>query len=386
MSPIALLYVLLASPIFSEHLYHEKFPITNFGKNDLLERLTVSPFETSTSSPLNWLLRSKVFGRRSIISELFPSEEFSMFESTMPRNIRRNVEVIRRLAEVNPEMVEIAVEKLFRPESRLFVEKMLRTVEPESLLLVEKLIRKNVPTFIREKIVRRFVKDLIKSPFHASRRSILRELNPIEESIFSTPYSAYSPMFDELNVEPMNKIWIEKLLTRSEVPEVVLSKLVRKMIKKNIFSSPVEELLSTRTSSKSWLLRHIKKAVKVNELKALLKALYNVERVSPSTWTVRRLLEKVAFPESRMTRKVMKSMNPKSFCNMCMNMCMTPMTKYTMTPYTPTSMNMCMICEEVCPSWTWESPSSVYGKKHFSKKTLLKKLIKKLSKEERFLY
>jgi len=347
MSPIALFYILLASPIFSENLYHsEKLPIFDRTNTGLFERLfRTSPFEDIESTLYNPLYKTrslwsnKVHGHRSIVSELFPVEESlftpytSTFESPMYLNkvVRRNVEVIRRLAEVYPEMINVVVEKLFRPE-------MLRHVEPESIVYAHKLFR-NVPVYLREKIVRRFVKELLStiSKVHVPRRSIVSEMYPFEESsFFTTPFtsSTYEPMF----FNKLNKV--EKI-----------EKLFKRMLK-NKFStvSPIVELLST--------LRHEPRHFFEEELLS-----------TPKTWSTRRLVN-----------KLMKTPEVNSICMYCNNMC----------SYSPMSYSnpMCNYCTEICPTWSWESPmssSKFFGKKSFGKHSeekLIKKLIKKLSHEE----
>jgi len=356
MSPIALLYILLASPIFSENIYsrrhlnEELLPVSHYSKN--IDRLfRESPIDSifSTSTP-SWIRRSNVFGRRSIVSELYPESEMfdseSTFEPLMRHVSARNIEVIRRLAETHPEMINVVIEKLLRPESRVWAEDLIRNVNPESLVFGHKLIRKNLPVYLREKIVRRLVKSVL--PWTAStRRSLLSEVSPIESTLFSEPR--------------MTKFLVEKLIRRSVEKKLV--KKVLRMIKK---SHAVEDMLLHSTAispismfKSSTEKRIIKKIVKREVRKAVRK-------------TVRKIVKNVL----RNKRSTGFSPMPWSnnFCSMCTKTCM-----YTWTP-------MCTMCDSMCnttPSWnteSWNTPS-YFSKKHNEKK-IIKKLIKKLSTEE----
>jgi hypothetical protein len=340
MSPVALLYILLASPIFSENLYSRRhfneLPISHYSKNFDLERLFhESPLDTilSTSTP-SWIRRSNVFGRRSIVSEIFPEESIFGEESTFsPLSMRhtslRNIEVIRRLAVEHPEMLNVVIEKLiknFRPESLL-------SVEPESLIFGEKLIRK-LPVYLREKIVRRLIKKSVSPSWISTRRSLIDEVIPTFES----------PI--------MTKVLSEKLIRRSVEKKIV--KRVLRMIKKTVRSPyHVEEMLHTVSPvsmyHKSSTKRIVKKIVKRIVKKLVKKALRHNKRFggyTPMPW----------------------SKNFNKFCmNFCSSTCM-----YNWTP-------MCNVCE-MCPNWTPMTPSSYTPSTYNTK--IVKKLIKKLSAEE----
>jgi len=133
-------------------------------------------------------------------------------------SIRPIARLISRVAKVNP----ILIEKILScPETSRFVKKVLRNVEPETLLFVAKMIR-NVPVNIREKVVRHVMKTLLTKSSVFGRRSIMSEMYPTEESIFSTPFHAEKP--------------IEKLFST----------------RRNFETSPVEELLSTIFSGRDF--------------------------------------------------------------------------------------------------------------------------------------
>jgi len=353
----------LASPIFSENLYRHSYhanelPTSHFTNVERLFR--TSPFEESsifgeesTFSP-EWFL-PKTHDRRSIVRELFPEsalfgEESSIYEPTLMHNVvLRNIKLIRKLAEVNPEMINVVVDKLFRPESRLFVEKLFREVEPESVLLSHKLIKKNLPVYLREKIARRIVKNLLAST--SSRRSILSEVSPIE-SIFSTESTFEEPI--------MTKI-VEKLIRRnvlSESPKVHhVAKALRRLVKNVLPFEDSEELYSRRHYTAS-PIKTIRRLLKSTESRKIRKAIKNV-------------LSKNVLS----TSSVMPEGN---FCYECMHEC---------SFSTWSNSNECRMCEEMCGNH-WESPltsttSSVFGAKNiYGKEKLIKKLIKKLSTEE----
>jgi hypothetical protein len=410
MSPIALFYLLLAgSPMF----HNEDF----FGGRrgyDNVESLfnTASPYnwESSVFSPewmhpessifntesstrfFNSLLRKAIRNpwtstRRSIVRELTGVESpmwSNVYETESMLPIIRNIRNIRRIAEVNPIMIE---KILTRPESRVAVEALLRHVEPETLLLVEKLIRKNIPTYIREKVARRVVKSLVRSTMEP-RRSILSELYPTSEesSIFSNIFE--SPIFESSSAvygaEPkMVKILIEKLLRRSEVPEVFLSKIVRKIVKASIrrhhSELPFEALLSTSVFGR----RHhnvakkvaLKQIEKVAELKALLSHLRHESVVStPSVWTIRRivkLVRDIAAPEHVIVKSAMKKAlrhgNVEVFCNYCENVCESPRMSYS---------HICHVCHETC-SEEMTTPFS-FSAVRMNKERLVRKLVKSI--------
>jgi len=374
MSPLALFYVLLAgSPMFHSSEW-------NWNNVDNVEPSTWSSVFDFESTPStfetrnNWFLRKAIRNtfstRRSFLREL-TGEESPLFSTVSPvfstESLLRNVAVISRIAHVNP----ILIEKLLtRPESHRFIEKVLRHVEPETLLVVEKLIKKNIPSYIREKIARRVIKSLIRSTSVMPRRSIVSELYPVDtmfapttfdfdfESIFS------SPLFVE---EPINKILAKKLFRHSEVSEVVLSKIVKKLVKKSIRRCPF--LASIQIE-------------KVAELKSLFHEL-KVEShlTTPSVWTVRRIVKTIrdiVFPERIAMKKVMKKslkLNKLSvFCNYCENVC------ESSTPYLKYS-KICSTCTEVCHTSTFPIFSS---SKVLNKERLVKKLIKKVAKLNKF--
>jgi len=356
MSPIALLYILLASPIFSENIYsrhhlgEELLPVSHYSLKNIERLFRTSPLESilSTSTTPSWLRRSNVFGRRSIVNELYPEssifDEVSTFEPIMRHFTLRNVEVIRRLAETHPEMINVVIEKLLRPESRLWAEKLIRHVEPESLLFSHKLINK-LPVYLREKIVRRLVKSVL--PWTAStRRSILSEVLPIEEStLFESPI--------------MTKVLSEKLIRRN-VEKKIVKKIVKKalrMIKKSV--SPVHFNVESMLHSTFSPIN--KMFFKSSTEKRILKKL--VKKIVKNVLRHKRTAGYTPMPWSNKWSKV---------CMMC-NTCM-----YNWTP-------MCNMCESVCdnwmtPSFTPEFTTSYFGKNVYGEKKIVKKLIKKLNK------
>jgi hypothetical protein len=307
--------------MYSRH-FNSELPLTHYSKN--FDRFFSTPSEYLTTSP-SWF--NKVHSRRSI-SEIFPEE--SVFESILPLKhvSRRNVEIIRRLAVVHPEMINVVVEKMLRPESSSWVEKVLRNVEPETLLS-SKLIRKNLPVYLREKIVRRLVKSVL--PYTSSRRSIVNEILP-ESSLLST-----STLFSE---PIMSKIMIKELIRR-KVEKTVLPTLFHKKSHKLSVNKLVKSMLY-KSEEKKVLRKYVKKVVK-----SVLR--HNKKSVSPLSWSTKSL-----------------SWSNKSFCMYCSNTCM-----YNWTP-------MCNMCNEMCSSnWT----PSYFPTKNVNVK-LVKKLIKKLSTEE----
>jgi len=402
MSPLALFYLLLAgSPVFntfentnSKEWMHPESSV--FSPEWLHPESSIFNTESSifnmlpeSSTRFNSLLRKAIRNpwtstRRSIVRELTGVESpmwssSNVFETESMLPIIRNIRNIRRIAEVNP----IIIEKILtRPESRVAVEALLRHVEPETLLLVEKLIRKNIPTYLREKVARRVVKSLIRSTMEP-RRSILSELYPtssMESSIFSNIFE--SPVFESsvFGVEPkIVKVLIEKLLRRSEVPEVVLSKIVRKIVKSSIrrHSELPFETLSTSVFGR----RHhnvekvaLKQIEKVAELKALLSHLRHESVYStPSVWTIRRivkLVRDIAAPEHVIVKSAMKKAlrngNVEVFCNYCEDVCEST-TRMTYS-------HICHVCHETCSEVTPFAYSSV----HMNKERLVRKLVKSI--------
>jgi len=405
MSPLALFYLMLAgSPVFNtfENTYSKEWmhpessvfsPEWMHSESSIFNNEWMHPessiFNTESSTRFNSLLRKAIRNpwtstRRSIVRELTGVESpmwssSNTFETESMLPIIRNIRNIRRIAEVNPIMIE---KILTRPESRVAVEALLRHVEPETLLLVEKLIRKNIPTYLREKVARRVVKSLIRSTMEP-RRSILSELYPtssMESSIFSNIFE--SPVFESsvFGVEPkIVKVLIEKLLRRSEVPEVVLSKIVRKIVKSSIrrHSELPFETLSTSVFGR----RHhnvekvaLKQIEKVAELKALLSHLRHESVYStPSVWTIRRivkLVRDIAAPEHVIVKSAMKKAlrngNVEVFCNYCEDVCEST-TRMTYS-------HICHVCHETCSEITPFAYSSV----HMNKERLVRKLVKSI--------
>jgi len=431
MSPLALLYILFASSPLLNNWHHESTSPSTWNampfEHESFEHYTPSFWgaEESTYTPehLNWLLRKAVRSTeeerfptsiRSIVAEMtgrrfFNNEEPRMFEQT--ESVRPIVHLIRRIAEVNPIMIE---KILSCPITRRFVEKVLRNVEPETLRMVEKMIRKNVPVNIREKVVRRVLKNLLtKSSSVFGRRSILSEMYPtesiFEESTFNTRRHSEEPirrMIEKLfstrrysKEEPMRRM-IEKLFStrRHFNVESVLRREV----------SPVEELFNTRRHSEEVepmrrlveeLLstrRHFseEESREVSPVEELFSTRrhHDEERRTPSVWAIRRLLEKStrrhesrrsSCPETRMIKKIVKivknirenrnterntEMPEEFFCN------------YVCESNTHMRREFSNMCEKVCRNYesSWESP--IFGKHSASKK--MNKLIKKLSKEQ----
>jgi hypothetical protein len=173
MSPLALLYVLFASSPLLNNWHHESTSPSTWNampfEHESFEHYSPSANwgeEKNTFEPehLNWLLRKAVRSTeyptsiRSIIAEMtgrrfFNNEEPRMFETEsmlLSPVVRKNVvHMIRRIAEVNPIMIE---KILSCPITRKYVKKIVRSVEPETLYQIEKVVRKNVPTMIREKV------------------------------------------------------------------------------------------------------------------------------------------------------------------------------------------------------------------------------------------
>jgi len=349
MSPLALLYILFASSPLLNNWHHEStFPSTWNAmpfEHESFEHYTPSFWgaEESTYTPehLNWLLRKAVRSTeeryptsiRSIIAEMtgrrsFFNEEPRMFEST--ESVRPIVHLIRRIAEVNPIMIE---KILSCPITRRYVEKVLRNVEPETLYMVEKMIRKNVPVNIREKVVRRVLKNLLtKSSVFGARRSILSEMYPTEESIFST--------------------------RRSE--EVVLAKIIRKLIKNIKNVSPVEELFSTRHfnvesifGEKSYKQEQILSKVLSKLIKSVAHKTHEHKSIKSVLKAVLRNAEVTPFS----TRK-----NVEELCYKCEAVCES--SSLIMSPVKSFN-KICRVCEKVCPmtsTFTSEYEQPIFGR------------------------
>jgi len=255
MSPLSLIYLLMASPIFSTSNFETPLSSTWTGvEPSSWESWNTLPYSSykswtpewfgehsSSFEHLNWMLRKSVMSPRSILREMTGrhcelSSEWNMFESpltmTSPKSLIKIVKVIRRLAETNP----IVLEKMIRcPEVRFFVSKMLRHVEPETLILVEKLIRENIPVVIREKVTRRLVKNLIKSSVFDRH----------DEYSYSPRFNFESHVFDRHhNVES----WSPK----------VMSKIIRRLVKSDKHDNVFENVLSHKYEKLSLLKKLVK--------------------------------------------------------------------------------------------------------------------------------
>jgi len=242
--------------------------------------------------------------------------------------------------------------------------------------MVEKMIRKNVPVNIREKVVRRVLKNLLTKSSVVGRRSILSEMYPTE-SIFSTSTRFHAE-------EPMIKNLIEKLLRRSEVPEVVLAKIIRKLIKSVNKVSPIEKLFSSRRYSKEEPLTYLieklfstRRHFNVESLlekmsrRSILSEMYPTESIfgehsyeSKHFNVLSKVLSKViksvvkTHEHKYLTKSVLKSIvksvlrnaevtpfvtrkNVEELCYTCEAVCE--------NVYSYSTKNVCRVCEKVCP-------------------------------------
>jgi len=351
MSPIALVYLLLAaSPLFTER-YHEKSPFGSNYDNEL--EYSTSPFDWNTessewntesseeTSPFNWLSR-RSSPRRSILKELFRGETpfDTEYESTpIFESLFRNVK---------PWMVERLV-------------KLIRNVEPETMVVLKKLLRKNIFNAEPESrifdVIRRVVKESTR--MHVPRRSILNELVRSEES--------YSPIFESRRVNHVEKLMkkiVEKVIRSEEIPESVKEHIIRRIVKSSKHVSPIVELLSAMTSRKSFgrfesepIFGRHHEVEKLVEKMLFNKFEHRDEESTPSTWTIRRMLENIwnVKPEAKfeILRTIVKKalrheVEPeevtKTLCNFCW-------TKCERSSYN----RVCKVCDEVCtPSSSWE--------------------------------
>jgi len=424
MSPLALLYILFASSPLLNNWHHEStFPSTWNAmpfEHESFEHY--SPMEESTYTPehLNWLLRKAVRSTeeerfptsiRSIVAEMtgrrfFNNEEPRMFEQT--ESVRPIVHLIRRIAEVNPIMIE---KILSCPITRRYVEKVLRNVEPETLRMVEKMIRKNVPVNIREKVVRRVLKNLLtKSSSVFGRRSILSEMYPTESIFEESTFNTRRHHSEEPIRRMIEKLFSTRRYSKEEPMRRMIEKLfstrrhfnVESVLRREV--SPVEELFNTRRHSSEEVEEPMRRMVEellstrrhsevspVEELFSTRRH-HDEERRTPSVWAIRRLLEKStrrhesrrsSCPETRMIKKIVKivknirenrnterntEMPEEFFCN------------YVCESNTHMRREFSNMCEKVCRNYesSWESP--IFGK-HFGAEKI-NKLIKKLSKEQ----
>jgi len=222
--------------------------------------------------------------------------------------------------------------------------------------MVEKMIRKNVPVNIREKVVRRVLKNLLTKSSVFGRRSILSEMYPTEESIFST--------------------------RRSEFPEVVLAKIIRKLIKTVNKVSPVEELFAGRHYSKFSPIeklfntrRHfnVESLLEKMSRRSILSELYPTESIfgehsyeSKHFNVLSKVLSKViksvvkTHEHKMLTKSILKSIvksvlrnaevtpfvtrkNVEELCYKCEAVC------ENVYSYSYSTKNICRICEKVCP-------------------------------------
>jgi len=207
MSPLALLYIFFASsPVFNNWNTESNYPSTwNTEESTFPSTWNTMPMEHEYEP-------SSFFGY---------NEEPRMFNYEKTESVRPIVHLISRIAKVNP----ILIEKILScPETSRFVKKVLHNVEPETLLFAAKLISK-VPVNIREKVARHVLKNILttKSSSVFGSRSIMSEMYPTEESMFSTSNKFHAE-------EPIEKLFSTR---------------------RHFETSPVEELLSTIFSGRN---------------------------------------------------------------------------------------------------------------------------------------
>jgi len=467
MSPLALLYVLFASSPLLNNWHHESTSPSTWNampfEHESFEHYSPSANwgeEKNTFEPehLNWLLRKAVRSTeyptsiRSIIAEMtgrrfFNNEEPRMFETEsmlLSPVVRKNVvHMIRRIAEVNPIMIE---KILSCPITRKYVKKVVRNVEPETLYQIEKIVRKNFPTMIREKIARRVLKNLLTKSVFGERRSILSEMYPTE-SIFgeSRHFNVEEPMTkiirklirevrNHREVSPVEELFSTRRYESVSPVEELLSMITRRHESENLFStrrhseepmtkivrrlirevrdhrevSPVEQIFSGR---RHWnvksLLRNVEQPESLRFLvESILRTVepehltrrHNVESVLRNVMSTRRSVHSEVYPTesifgersyepehfevlSKALRRIVKSVSKKSV----------------------STKKICRACENICESpmtseysmYPVESKvcrvcekvcekENVYGKSFEQK--LLKKMIKSSKKYERVLF
>jgi len=374
MSPLSLIYLLMASPIFSGH-YETSTPFSSLPWNvpswsnwgfepsswNTLPYSSWTPFESSTFGEhsfepmhLNWLLRktlrTSTLSPRSLLKEM--TGRFDVFEPTFstPLNFVKIVKVIRRLAETNP----IVLEKIVRcPEVRFFVSKMLRHVEPETLILVEKLIRENIPVAIREKITRRLIKNLIKSNvFEYSPRSIMSELySPRFES--SSIFSHYSPMSKVIRRLVKSNVFGEKNILSHKFEKVsVLRKLIKKVLRNPVervaFCNYCENTCTPYSYSPICKVCSTVCPTMMNTMSSVFEPRFESRFESPIFESRRFGGVESVLPFA--LEKITKKMN---FCNFCNTVC-EPTTWSTSSIFSSHELPICNFCNTVCESeHTW---------------------------------
>jgi hypothetical protein len=354
MSPIALFYLLLASPAVFDHS-------NIFGRHEseLFNRFETpfsSEWTTSYEPRYTSVLNKAIFGgrfhsERSILGELFGSR-FSR-PSIFSKVYEPEVEIMRHV-----------LSSRVNPTTRYLIKKVLRNIETVNPILISK-------------VIRRLVKDLK----HRPTSSILKEMYPY------TPYTPYTPeefslpleaLISRINVEPMI---LKKLIKNSVFGRKHFSteKLIRKLIKRSIKHSSPLSMYSPSSSVYGYsypiekvIRKMIKRSIKHSSPLSMYSSfspVYPVEKVirkmikrsafedvSPltSTYSISKVLRRNVHKEEKIV---------KVFCNYCMNSCMR--TLYTATP-------VCEICNEVCIH-------SSTGRRVV--KRVIKRIVKKLIKK-----
>jgi len=254
MSPLALFYLLLSSPVVFERSSSNRFINEPTIFNELVSRFSHSTpftssewtsFEPKYTSILRKAISKSFVSERSVLGEIYGSRHHSPIFSGV---YTPEVEIMRHV-----------LSSRVNPETRYLIKKVLRNVETVNPVLLHKVIRNLIHTirperFVVEKFVRRIVKNL---KHNVPTRSILSEIFPY------TPYTPYyTPEEFSFPVElfarraafkpTMMKKIIEKLVFGGYYPttsiygrrhfsvEKLIRKLVKKSIKRSIFSSRFE--------------------------------------------------------------------------------------------------------------------------------------------------
>jgi ribosomal protein L17 len=302
----------------------------------------MTPFSTYESTypsthGLNWLLRKAIrasTSRRSIVRELTGLETPFAAYTPVERMLSK-VHLIRRIAEVNPIMIE---KILSCPETRFAVETILRHAEPETLLLVEKLIRKNIPSYLIKDVTRRIAKNLIHSSKYSkySKRSIISELYPTSELF----HSYESPIFSN----DFESIFSTRSAKKDSIRRLIKSVAGVYHPESKIFSEDSFESVFSPLSSKHSIRRLIKsEKVEKTILKKLIKSVLRHETpllstVSPKMMekSIRKLVKKIV----KVNRFDFDTTSTKvHFCHFCNTVCES--TLYTVSP-------ICNKCNVVC--------------------------------------
>jgi len=350
MSPLSLLYLLMASPMFGSHFENVgEFTPSSYMPNWTPESSNwwwpsgsspswytpeSSTFGFPETSNINWFLRkairpSSIFSRRSILRELTGHEDtFSTFSTSNVEKINAKllVKIVNKLALINP----ITIEKIItRPESRLLISKVLRTAEPETLYLIERIVRKVVPRVHREKIERRLLKKIVRSTIFTSPRS----------SILS---SVYSPRPEKY----IMKKWIKKALRNTPVNPMMLCNLCESVCTGYSYSTPYSynlpicsmcsNMCPTTFSMRTSRRHHSVKSV---EKKLIKKVLRNVVRKE----IIAKELLKTVVPSKKSLYSSLHS--NVDICSICSTVC-EPTNFYTTTRVSP----ICNTCNAVCSS------------------------------------